>query len=124
MSLKAWLRSSQGIKVSAGRSSKPQQIHGSWHGCKPTKERVVLTNFVYLNCTQNCYKSLGKVSKTCTNHSSRKRPFYLAYYSVYLLECHCGVGSRNSECLLMLKWSHTTDITNMGQIKSIYSWSN
>ena len=59
--------------------------------CK--KERVVLTNFGHLSCTQNCCKLLGKVrypehvSAHKPNPSSRKWPL------------ECGVDSRNSECL-------------------------
>ena len=67
--------------------------------CK--NKRVVLTNFGHLSCPRNCYKSLNKQKAV-----SLEMAISLSYHKLFTT----GVDS-----LMMLKWSHATDITNMGQ---------
>ena len=56
----------QGVdNILVPKFSLASHIHKSSQTFISKKERVVLTNFGHLGCTQNCCKSLGKVSKTC-----------------------------------------------------------
>ena len=74
-----------------------QGMHVLYRSLHCKKERVVLTDFGHLSYTQNCCKSLNKVYKKAIS---------LSYHKLFTI----GVDS-----LMMLKWSHATDITNMGQ---------
>ena len=87
----------------------------SIYHCK--KERVVMTNFAHLSCTQYCCKPWVRYTKNVphTNlitHLERIHQF-IKLFMIWNVEY---IAVANSECLMMLKWNHATDITNMGQI--------